>query len=291
MSFLNINLNWYRNFYYVAKYGNFTKASEYINISQSALSISIIKLEKELNTKLFFRNKSGLQLTNQGKELFKKLEDINNIINNNTIKEEINIGCLRFIADNYLDDVIINFKKNYPKINIKFDFSNDTELFQKLKKGELDILICRYPLFYKFESFIKVEKIIDVKNVFVCSKEFYNQNKLNIEDKNFNFPLILPNSSEKRRIIEEYLVNKNINFHVPIEIPNSLLLKKLILDSMGIGYINLKSVLNEIKENKLIQLELFNDAPIDNITIIYNYQNTNNIILDFTKILKDVLKK
>lgn len=291
MSFLNINLNWYRNFYYVAKYGNFTKASEYINISQSALSVSIIKLEKELNTKLFFRNKSGLQLTNPGKDLFKKLEDVNNIINNNTFKEEINIGCLRFIADNYLADVIINFKKNYPKINIKFDFSNDTELFQKLKKGELDILICRYPLFYKFENFIKVEKIIDVKNVFVCSKEFYNQNKLNFEDKNFKFPLILPNSSEKRRIIEEYLVNKNINFHVPIEIPNSLLLKKLILDSMGIGYINLKSVLNEIKENKLIQLDIFNDAPIDNITIIYNYQNTNNIILNFIKELKDVLKK
>ena len=169
MSFLNINLNWYRNFYYVAKYGNFTKASEYINISQSALSISIIKLEKELNTKLFFRNKSGLQLTNQGKELFKKLEDINNIINNNTIKEEINIGCLRFIADNYLDDVIINFKKNYPKINIKFDFSNDTELFQKLKKGELDILICRYPLFYKFESLnSNYLKVLLYILIFIC---------------------------------------------------------------------------------------------------------------------------
>lgn len=46
----NINLNLYKTFYDVAKYGSFSKASEYTFTSQPAISKSIKKLEKELNT-------------------------------------------------------------------------------------------------------------------------------------------------------------------------------------------------------------------------------------------------
>lgn len=44
-----------------------------------------------------------------------------------------------------------------------------------LKKDQVDIIICRYPLFYKFEKDIFVEKIFDAENVFVCSKKFYEK--------------------------------------------------------------------------------------------------------------------
>ena len=46
----NINLNLYKTFYDAAKYGSFSKASEYTFTSQPAISKSIKKLEKELNT-------------------------------------------------------------------------------------------------------------------------------------------------------------------------------------------------------------------------------------------------
>lgn len=46
----NINLNLYKSFYDVAKYGSFSKALEYTFTSQPAISKSIKKLEKELNT-------------------------------------------------------------------------------------------------------------------------------------------------------------------------------------------------------------------------------------------------
>ena len=46
----NINLNLYKTFYDVAKYGSFSKASECTFTSQPAISKSIKKLERELNT-------------------------------------------------------------------------------------------------------------------------------------------------------------------------------------------------------------------------------------------------
>ena len=159
MNNFEINLNLYRSFYYVAKYGGFTKASKIAMISQSALSSNIKNLEECLNKRLFDRRISEISLTPDGKELFLKVEEVFNILNSSIDKKEINIGCVRFIADNYLDSAIVQFKNQFPNIKLNFDFQNVTELYQLLKKDELDIIISRYPLFYKFEQYIQVEKI------------------------------------------------------------------------------------------------------------------------------------
>ena len=62
----NINLNFYKTFYAVAKYGSFFKASECTFTSQPAISKSIKKLEKELNTYVnyYLNIKSLLSLLN-----------------------------------------------------------------------------------------------------------------------------------------------------------------------------------------------------------------------------------
>ena len=83
MNNLNINLNLYRSFYYVAKYEGFTKASYHAAISQSSLSSNIKKLEEELDTLLFNRIGSSVTLTQAGKELYSKLIDIVSILENN----------------------------------------------------------------------------------------------------------------------------------------------------------------------------------------------------------------
>lgn len=290
MNNFEINLNLYRSFYYVAKYGGFTKASKIAMISQSALSSNIKNLEECLNKRLFDRRISEISLTPDGKELFLKVEEVFNILNSSIDKKEINIGCVRFIADNYLDSAIVQFKNQFPNIKLNFDFQNVTELYQLLKKDELDIIISRYPLFYKFEQYIQVEKIIDVQNVFVCSSNFYEQEKEKMELDNYIYPLILPNSSEKRRNIEQYLINMNIVYNVEIEIPNSNLLRNLIMNSVGIGYINKKSIQKEIDNGSVVELKNFKNLPIDNISIIYNSKKNNKIVTSFIEILKDTIR-
>ena len=52
----DINLNLYKVFYDVAKYGSFSKTAEFTYTTQYAISKSIKKLEEELETQLFYRN-------------------------------------------------------------------------------------------------------------------------------------------------------------------------------------------------------------------------------------------
>ena len=288
MNNFDVNLNLYRSFYYVAKHGGFTKASKHANISQSSLSSNVKNLEEQLNKKLFNREKSDVSLTNYGKDLFLRLEEIKTILDDELINNELKIGSTRFIADNYLSDSVTEFKSKNSNAKLSFVFANATDMFQMLKKDELDLVVCRHPMFFKFENHIKVEKTADAENVFVCSEKFYEE-KFQKDDDYIN-PMILPGSSEKRRNIEQYLIDNNINYTVEIEIPNSNLLKKLIINDVGIGYINKRFIKEEVENGSVVVIYEFKNVPTDSISIVYNSRNKNNLLTKYIDSLKKTIK-
>ena len=77
---MNINFEYYKIFYIIAKNKNITKAANELNISQPAISRILKTMEDQMNTKLFIRKTKGVILTNEGKELYRLIAD--NIDNN-----------------------------------------------------------------------------------------------------------------------------------------------------------------------------------------------------------------
>jgi DNA-binding transcriptional LysR family regulator len=65
-----------RVFHNVAEVGSFTRASEVLNLSQSAVSRQISTLEDSLNIPLFHRHARGLALTEQGEFLFRTVHEV-----------------------------------------------------------------------------------------------------------------------------------------------------------------------------------------------------------------------
>ncbi|MAH85244.1 MAG: LysR family transcriptional regulator [Rhodospirillaceae bacterium TMED8] len=65
-----------RVFHAVAEAGSFTHASEFLNLSQSAVSRQISGLEDSLHVTLFHRHARGLKLTEQGELLFRTAHDV-----------------------------------------------------------------------------------------------------------------------------------------------------------------------------------------------------------------------
>ena len=70
----DINLNLYKTFYDVARYGSFSKAAEFTFSTQPSISKQIKNLETQLDTKLFHRKPNGVELTEKGKELLFYIE-------------------------------------------------------------------------------------------------------------------------------------------------------------------------------------------------------------------------
>lgn len=112
----------------VAETGSITKAAEKLFISQSALSMAISSFEKEIKIKIFERNRNGVSVTQEGKEIIQriypileKFQDLTsylNILNGNIpTKLKIKTSTLgRLDAPFY--EILAQIKEQFPTIDI-----------------------------------------------------------------------------------------------------------------------------------------------------------------------------
>ena len=70
---MNVNFEYYKIFYYVARYHNFTKAAKVLGNSQPNVTRAMNCLEQQLGRILFVRTNRGVQLTRDGEQLYSYL--------------------------------------------------------------------------------------------------------------------------------------------------------------------------------------------------------------------------
>lgn len=115
-------------FYQVATAGSITTAAERLNLSQPALSRSILSLENRLKTKLFERHKRGISLTPLGESLFRGAHRMyiesrnieqNLLESHNEIDGELTVATTPAIAAAWLMKYIPSFLEKHPDIRFK----------------------------------------------------------------------------------------------------------------------------------------------------------------------------
>ena len=131
-----------------------TEASLKLQISQPALSESIKRLESDYGSSIFYRSRSGIQLTPDGRILLGKakavintLKSIDKVHDNKNLfnGRSISIGCHATVAAYTLPQTLKNIKKIAPdyEISLKHDLSRNIQL--DVQRGNLDVGIIINP--------------------------------------------------------------------------------------------------------------------------------------------------
>ena len=124
---------------------SYTKAAYKLNISQSSLSKQILKLEDELQVKLFNREKRAISLTSYGEIVYrdckKILSDKEKMIEHiKNQKNEIHISTFPFFYQYQLEERIQKFNSKFPELKIILNEIEEHELESSLQS---DILFIR----------------------------------------------------------------------------------------------------------------------------------------------------
>ena len=198
---MNVDLELYRVFCEVVKYKNISKTADSIGISQSAVTQSIKKLEDLLGGQLFFRNKRGVELTEEGKKLYEYIDDSIETMNNaeNMFSQYIDVerGMIRIgggstIISSLIGDLLIEFIKKYPGIELSITSGLSEDLLKKLSNGEIDLVALNLPYLGKEYSNIEIEELRKSKFCFFATKK-YLEDKKDIDlfnDPNLKFVLL-----------------------------------------------------------------------------------------------------
>ena len=98
------NLTKYKIFLSVAENKSISKAAASLYISQPAVSITIKKLEENLNTTLFVRKSKGVELTENGRLLYDSAKKAFQMLSDTekSLKFPFHAGHLRIAASNVL---------------------------------------------------------------------------------------------------------------------------------------------------------------------------------------------
>ncbi|MCT4687777.1 LysR family transcriptional regulator [Vallitalea sp.] len=244
---MNINLELYKVFYYVATTLSFSEASTKLFISQSAVSQSIKTLEKNLNTTLFNRNTKRVTLTHEGSLLLQHIEPAINLIHNgeNNIMEtrslnqgKIHIGASDTICKYILLPYFKKFHSVYPNIHLQVTNRTSIKCVDLLKQGNVDFIVTNLPNrsiggslevkeFYKFNDiFIGGNDFIELKDKRVSLKEL------------IKYPLLmLEKNTTTSQYINEVFESKGLVLSPEIELTSIDLLVELAKINLGISLV------------------------------------------------------
>lgn len=143
-----MDLRQLRVFVEVARLGSFTRAAEGLRIAQPAVSISIRKLEEELELTLLNRQEKRVTLTAEGETL---LVHAQRILGDCSAAEaemaelrglgvgEVRIGIPPMMSSYYFPLIIRDFRSRYPKLKLSVNGEGAASIQRMISKGEIDM--------------------------------------------------------------------------------------------------------------------------------------------------------
>lgn len=285
-----------QTFLTIAELGGFTKAAEYLGYAQSTITAHIQILENELGIVVFDRLGKKIVLTDAGKRLLPKVrqmleiyKDIENMSeNNNCISGDLVIGAGESLSIYRLGEILKEYRRTFPKVNIILKNSICSDLRKRLHNGELDVI-------FTIEQQIKDEDLVirnlkDEKMMFISAPEvdlkFLYSNAKNSRAKE---PIIFSEKGCSFRIFfENYLRQNKIKYANPLEFSSIEATKKCVMNGLGISLLPFYAVESEIEHGNLKGVELprsYNDFHTQLI-----YHKDKKISQPMSKLIKITFK-
>jgi DNA-binding transcriptional LysR family regulator len=134
---------------------NFRRAAERLHMAQPALSVSIRRLEEELNTQLLVRDRRGVRLTPPGEAVLAHARRI--VFHTDQLKRDaasasggtsgrLRIAFVGSAAYSLFPRVLPAFRERYPQVELDLREGTTTQMLRQVERGEIDLALVRYPV-------------------------------------------------------------------------------------------------------------------------------------------------
>ena len=139
----------------VSKLNSFTRAAEFLNLSQPAVTHQIKNLENLFKTRLFNRVQNRMELTKSGQIFLKHAENIDSLYQKatqeiheitNQVAGDIHLGAASLLGKYLLPRILGSFKKIYPHVNLSMLVGNSKEILGFLENGVIELAIVSEPI-------------------------------------------------------------------------------------------------------------------------------------------------
>ena len=280
---MNINLEYYKIFYYVATELSITGAAKRLCISQPAVSQAVKQLEQELGIELFTRYAKGVSLTRAGTLLYSYVKDgYETILTGekqlakliNLKYGEVRIGASDMTLQFYLLPYLEWFHQLYPEIKVTVTNAPTPQTIDHLYQGRIDFGVVTKPL--EIDTQFDVFRVRSIQDVFVAGGKFRElQGKGWSYEKLADLPLIcLESNTSTRKYVDHYLKQKGIAVTPEFELATSDMIVQFALRNLGIGCVVEDFARKQLDSGELFLLEFEEQIPKRDMCLIVDRRST-----------------
>lgn len=274
---MNISYDYYRIFYYVAKYGSFTQAANALLNNQPNITRTIKALEYELGCTLFIRSNKGVTLTPEGEKLyhhiaaaFQQIEagEAELSLSRTLQKGIVSIAVSEVALHGLLLPVLENYHISYPGVRIKISNCSTPQAIAELKNGIADFALVTTPTGIKDDM-----KSINIKSfsaVAVCGTAYseLKDRELTLQEI-AKYPIVSLDSNTKTyELYSKWFLEHGLAFSPDIEAATTDQLLPMVKHNLGIGFIPEMFVKNEAETDRILRLNLKDPIPDGSICLV-----------------------
>lgn len=241
----------YQVFSSVVSSGTFASAAAELNVTPSAVSHSVSQLETELGFPLFIRNRSGVELTSDGRTVLPVIQGILNLEGQlHQVADDINgmaagrvrIGAFSSVSTNWLPQIIQRYKAQFPQVHIEVVQAGFNEINEQVRLGTIDIGFSLLPV----DSHVDVTPLIKDRIFCVTPSDFKPRNGEFVDDADIGGRSFILQQQDydrdTKRALDRYHVSGN---SLTYSIDDQSILS-MVESGLGLG------ILPELALNKLV---------------------------------------
>ncbi len=280
---MEISYDYYRIFYYVVKYGSFSKAATALYRGQPNLTKTINNLEKQLNCKLFVRSNRGVTLTPEGEKLYKHVEiaflhldGAEKELQRHSSLEEgtVHIATTEIALHGGVLPAIIAFQEEYPRVKIRLKNYTNPDAVLALKNGLYDFAVTTGEV---QDSQLRVTKLQTFREILCKKKGSFPCAPYDSLQKILEYPFICLNmKTDFYKGIREYFLRQKILREPDIEVSIIEQAILLIRKGVGIGFIPDILAAELIASGEIEEIPLPIPLPTRTICLLQNKREKLN---------------
>lgn len=278
-----ISYDYYRIFYYVAKYKSISQAAKQLLQNQPNLSKAIQNLESALDCTLFIRTRHGVTLTPEGEKLYAHIkiafehieageEEIS--LEKSLQRGIVSVGVTEVALHCVLLPILKQYRAKHPGVKIHITNHSTPQATEALKNGLLDFALVTTPTVKS--GAIMERSIKPIREVAICSKAYPELLYKKVPFTTLkDYPIILLGASTMTyERYNEIFKSHGIPFDPTIEAATTDQILPMVKADLGIGFIPEDMIK---KEDDIYKIDLQEEIPKRYICLIKRKEDSLSI--------------
>ena len=278
----------------ITEMSSFSMAANSLGYAQSTVTMQIKQLEDELGCVLFDRLGKTIVLTSAGERLVEyaeRLLQLEREIHREVPESDEPVGTLKIgvsesLCYNRFPQILMEFKKRYPKVDIGISFIMHDTFPELLKRGELDLA---YTLNPRIEdaNLTRLHEHREFLGFYVCRDHKLAHKKINEQDLNEVPMLLTSHNCSFRNMFLDSMKQHDSRPDIVLETSSKEILKAFAANGLGVALMPEMVAETEQKRGSLVELKwVGDDFPIYSQVFVHKDKRITKSVEELTLLIK-----